>query len=287
MARQRIKESGDVSVICTTGGKTWIRSLDPMMTTTVAVCVKHVPVGGASLRVADGDLTRDGVSHGIDPVNEVALEWALQQRGAGECDRVVAICMGPAGAVDTLRKALAMGADEVLHVCDDALAQADVRVTARVLAAATERVEADVVVMGYESADGSSGVVPAAVAAVVEAPLVSRVRTASLTGGVVTAQRDLGNGLEEAVVQVPAVLSMVDGAVEVRYPSLRDVIRTKKAEVPVVTATALGVATEVARPQAGASLRATPLPPKEPVVVDMDAGADAILSFLTDAGVGV
>jgi electron transfer flavoprotein beta subunit len=256
-----------------------------MSTTTVAVCVKHVPVGGAPLRIEDGDLTRAGVAHGIDPINELGLEWALQQREIGSCDRVIAICMGPSDAVDTLRKALAMGADEVLHVCDDAFAGADVRVTARALAAASRWVAADLLVMGYESADGSSGVVPAAVAAVLDAPLVSRVRTASLADGTITARRDMGVGLEEAVVQRPAVLSMVEGAVQVRYPSLKDVIRTKKAEIPVATATDLGVSTDGRRPQAGATLRATPTPMKEPVVVDIDAASQTILSFLAEAGV--
>lgn len=256
-----------------------------MTTNTVAVCVKHVPVGGAFLRVHDGELTRDGVSHGMDPIDEVGLEWALRQRESGRCDRVVAISMGPPGAAETLRKALAMGVDEVLLVTDAALAGADVRVTARVVAAAIRHLSADVVVMGYESVDGSSGVVPAAVSAVLDIPLVSRVRTADLRDGTVTTERDLGAGPEQAVVQAPVVLSMVEGTLDVRYPSLRDVIRTRKADVPTVDAAGLQVATDVWAPQADASLRHTPMPVKEPTVVGPDAGAETILSFLTTAGV--
>src|SRR4051794_37371789 len=98
--------------------------------TVVAVLVKHVPIGGASLRLELDGLRRDGVAHGLDPLNEVGLEWALQQREAGLVDRVVAVTMGPTDAVDTLRRTLAIGADEAVLVTDPRLAGADVRQTA-------------------------------------------------------------------------------------------------------------------------------------------------------------
>ena len=92
---------------------------------TVLVAVKSVPVGGRHLRVMGDALTREGISHGLDPVNETAVEWALQLREHGDAKRIVAATMGAADSEDALRRALAMGCDEALRVTGDGLAGGD------------------------------------------------------------------------------------------------------------------------------------------------------------------
>jgi electron transfer flavoprotein beta subunit len=248
----------------------------------ILVAVKHVPVGGAGLRLEGDHLTREGVSHGLDPINEVALEWALLAREAGIVERVVAVTLGPEDAIDSLRKALALGADEAVHVCDDALAGSGVRTTAEVLAAVARQVGAAALLTGYESMDGSSGAVPAAAAALLGWPLLSRVDSADLAGETITARRDLADGPETVSAELPVVMSMVEGHVAPRYPKLKDVLRTKATPATRFTAADLDVPAAATHET---SLVEVPLPPKEPRVLDLDEGVSELFELLTVGGV--
>lgn len=248
------------------------------------VAVKHVPVGGAFLRVADGRLSREGVAHGLDPVNDVAIEWALRGREAGVIAKVVVVTMGPPEAVDSLRRSLAIGADEPVLVSDERLAGANVRTTARVLAAVAGRVGASIVLTGYESLDGSSGAVPAATAAVLGWPVLSRVRDASIDGPVLRASRDLGRGPTNVEVDLPLVASFVEGTIVPRYPKLKDVLRTRAAEPLLFSASDL----ELSLPRPGAYERVVRLvevhqPRKEPVVLALEEGVDALFELVTSS----
>ncbi|HEX9888560.1 MAG TPA: electron transfer flavoprotein subunit beta/FixA family protein [Nitriliruptorales bacterium] len=252
----------------------------PASGTTIAVAVKHVPVGGAFLRVQSGGLTRDGVSHGIDPLNEVAVEWALQAREAGAADRVVAISLGPPAAVDALRRALAMGADEAVLVTDPTFAGADVRATARALAAATERSGARLLVAGYESLDGSSGAVPAAVAASLGWPLVSRFSAGAIHGGALRATRDLGAGPTTIEVDLPAVVSIVEGHVTPRFPKLKDVVRTRSVQPTTYSGADLGLSLPTSGERV-VDLVEVAQPPREPTILDLEAGIEELFARLT------
>lgn len=247
---------------------------------TVLVAVKHVPVGGAFLKLVPDGLTREGVSHGIDPLNEVGLEWALRLKEQGRASRVVAVCMGPPDAVDTLRRALAIGADEIVLVSDPALEGSDVRTTARALAAVARRYGADVVVTGYESLDGSSGAVPAATAAFLDCPLVSRVWDAAIREETLAATRDIGSGPESVETELPAVISMVEGHVAPRYPKLKDVLRTKLAEPEQLGAADLGI--QRANGERVIGIVEVPMPAREPRVLGFDDGVAELFALMTE-----
>lgn len=249
---------------------------------TIMVAVKHVPVGGAHLRIDGDGLTREGVSHGLDPLNEVGLEWAVRAREAGAAERVVAVCMGAPDAVDTLRRALAVGADGAVLITDDRLRGAEIRATAGALAAAARRTGAAIVVTGYESLDGSSGAVPAAVAALLDWPLLSRLGDGRLDGRSLRGTRDLGWGPEAVKVDLPVVVSMVEGQVAPRYPKLKDVILTKNAQPTILSAADL----DLPAPGPGETvlrLVPTPQPAKQPRIVGLDAGIGELADLLTDA----
>jgi len=252
---------------------------------TLLACVKYVPVGGQGLRVANGELTRDGLAHGLDPINEVGLEWALQAREAGAVDRVVAVTLGPPEAIDALRKALAMGADEAVLVTDEAFRGAGVRATAAAVAAVALRVDAGVVVAGYESADGSSGAVPAATAALLGWPLVSRLMQGEVSGGLLRGQRDLGHGIENVEADLPAVVSVVEGWVTPRYPKLKDLLRTKAATATTWSGEDLGI---TAGPPTETVVRLVevPRPPKAARVLSLEDGVDELLAMLAGADRG-
>jgi electron transfer flavoprotein beta subunit len=232
--------------------------------------------------VSDGRLSRDGVAHGLDPINDVAIEWALRAREAGAIARVIVVTIGPETAVDSLRRALAIGADESVLVTDPQLAGADVRTTARALAAVATHVGASLVVGGYESLDGSSGAVPAATAAVLGWPVLSRVRDASIEGTAVRASRDLGRGPTNVTVDLPLVASFVEGSVVPRYPKLKDVLRTRAAEPTVFAARDLGLSLPAIQERA-VRLVEVPQPRKEPVVLTIDEGVEALFELVTSA----
>jgi electron transfer flavoprotein beta subunit len=242
------------------------------------VAVKQVPIGAASLRVVAGELTRKGVSHGIDPSSEVALEWALRQRDAGAFDEVIAVTIGDESAIDTLRQAVALGADDAVLV--PAEAEPDTRTTARLLAATATRRHAELVVLGYESLDGSSGTVPGAVAATLDRPLVSRMRDGAVQDGVLSGSRDLGAGPQTVSAALPAVVSVVEGAVTPRFPKLKQLMAARSAPITHLTPDDAGIPSS---PTAVRTVSIDPVPQQETSarVVGFDEGVNELFDVLT------
>ncbi|MGH3482657.1 MAG: electron transfer flavoprotein subunit beta/FixA family protein [Nocardioidaceae bacterium] len=246
---------------------------------TLAVLVKDVPL-------AD-DATDANGPRGLDPISEVPLEWALRQRAAGRAAAVVAIAMGPPAAAETLRRAVAFGVDDTLLVSDPGLPGSDVRRTARVLAAAVDQVAATVAVCGYESRDGSSGVVPSAIAAVLGWPVLSRAAEATWTDDdVIEVERDVGSGPRRERVAAPVVLSFVEGRIDPRYPVLRDVLRSRRASVPEIALDRLAArGLETTRHERVVRTERIEPPRKEPAYAGPDDGPDAILEILAEQGI--
>jgi electron transfer flavoprotein beta subunit len=131
----------------------------------IVVLVKHVPsaVGGLSFA---SDLTVDRVGRRaqLNEADEFAVEQALQIALRRRNVRITAVTMGPVGAVDAVRKALVLGADEGVHVLDERLHGCDALATSRVLAAVVDRLGFDLVLCGTASADSGMSVVPVMVA---------------------------------------------------------------------------------------------------------------------------
>ncbi|WP_242908073.1 electron transfer flavoprotein subunit beta/FixA family protein [Actinomadura terrae] len=225
-------------------------------------------------------LTGHGVPHRLDPVNEVPLEWARRLRDGGAAVWVVAMTLGPAAATGALRRALALGADSIVQVEDDAFAGADVRTTARVIAAVATQIGADLVACGYESADASSGAVPAAVAGCLGVPLLSRAGQAVLDGGEVTVVRDLGAGPERVTAPLPAVVSFVEGVIEPRSPALREVLKTRSVVPTMFAADDLGVRIPDEAVRDVRVVEAA-VPKRVTSVLGFDEGVDALLALLT------
>lgn len=132
----------------------------------IVALVKHVPDATADRTFDPSDHTTDraGVDGILSELDEYPLEEALKIAEAGEAE-VIALTMGPAGAVDAVKKGLQMGADSGVHVVDDALHGSDALATSRVLAAAVAKLgDVDLVLTGMASTDGGMSVVPAMLA---------------------------------------------------------------------------------------------------------------------------
>src|ERR1043166_552441 len=146
----------------------------------IAACVKHVPEGPTHLDPQTMPLDRPGQG-ALNRFDANAVEEALRLRGASDTE-VVAVSLGPQKALDSLRKALAMGADRAVLVSDDAAAGSDLVATSRVLAAALEKQEADLVLFGQQASDADGAVLWSAVAERLGRPVVSQAMELSVDG---------------------------------------------------------------------------------------------------------
>jgi electron transfer flavoprotein beta subunit len=211
----------------------------------IAVCVKQVP-DAASRRIDPGTKRLDRSGEGaLNAFDSHAVEEALrvrEQTGEGE---VVLVSLGPAKALDSLRKALAMGADRALLVSDEAAAGSDLVATSRVLAAALERENADLVVFGQQASDSDGAVLWAAVADRLRRPLISQVAELTVADGKVRGKRQTEFGYDVIEAPLPAVIAVSDAINEPRYPSLKGIMGAKKKPQDTMSLSDLGVAADL------------------------------------------
>src|SRR5215469_10707457 len=143
-----------------------------------------------------------------NPFDEYSIEEGLRQQEKIPDSTVTILCMGPATATETIRKALAMGGDRGVLVTDPALAGSDAVSTARVLAAALKKIGFDLAIFGTAAADAYGGVVPSAVAAFLDLPLLSYATKLDLSdsGAVIERQADVGYNTVQA--SLPTLVSV-------------------------------------------------------------------------------
>jgi electron transfer flavoprotein beta subunit len=194
----------------------------------IAVCVKQVPDATVHKRIDPGTkrLDRSGEAT-LNPTDLNAVEEALrvkESQGEGE---VVLVSLGPEKAIDSLRKALAMGADRAVLVADAAAAGSDLLGTSRALAAVLRREEADLVLFGQASGDGDGAVLWAAVADRLQRPVISQVATLTVEGDTITGKRQTEHGYDVISAPLPAVVAVSDAINEARYPSLKGIMGAK------------------------------------------------------------
>jgi electron transfer flavoprotein beta subunit len=199
----------------------------------IAVCIKRVPDTEARIRIAgDGkSIDESGVKFVMNPYDEFAVEEALrlkEQAGGGE---VVALAVGSDHSQETIRTALAMGADRgiLLRTGDRSM---DPLVTARLIAA--ELAEGfDLMFFGKLAIDDYSQAVGTMVAELVGMPSVEAVASLELADGKGTAEREIEGGVEIVAFELPAVLTTDKGLNEPRYPALRGIMMAKKKPLEV------------------------------------------------------
>lgn len=206
------------------------------------VCIKQVPASTAAKRyTADLRLDRAAAESVINPLDEYAIEQALRLADAGGVDEVVYLSMGPDTATEALRRALAMGGDSAVLVTDAALAGADEWATAKVLAAALDRLAPDVALMGMASDDARGSLVPGAVAAIRGLPLLSYGAELSLANGTARIRRLTPTGYDIVVAPLPLVASVTDQVGEPRYASLKGIMAAKRKPLETWSLADIGV----------------------------------------------
>jgi electron transfer flavoprotein beta subunit len=153
----------------------------------------------------------------------------------------VVVAMGPAGAQDSVRKALAMGADSALLVTDDGAAGSDLVATTAVLAAALEPENADLILFGQQASDSDGAVLWAAVADRLRRPVISQVAELTVADGKVTGKRQTEFGYDSIEAPLPAVVAVSDAINEPRYPSLKGIMGARSKPQRTASLSELGV----------------------------------------------
>jgi electron transfer flavoprotein beta subunit len=209
----------------------------------IVVCIKQVPATGADKRYTDDlRLDRTGVEAIINPLDEYAIEQALRLVDAGSVETVTYLSMGPEQASEALRRALAMGGDDAVLVTDPALAGADEWATAKVLAAALDKLAPDVALMGMASDDARGSLVPGAVAAMRDVPLLSYGSELALADGAARVRRLSATGFDWISAPLPVVATVTDQVGEPRYASLKGIMAAKRKPLETWSLDDLGLA---------------------------------------------
>src|SRR5579871_1368618 len=179
----------------------------------------------------------------LNPYDTHAIEAAMQLRegGAIEVDEIVAVTMGPESAVRALHKAVSLGADRSLHLCDDALAGSDVAATGYALARALAREEPDLVLLGQQSDDGECYTVGAVVADHLRMPSLTQVIRLDVADGALRCERQAEYGYDTVEVPFPAVISVGDAINEPRYPALKANMGAKKKPLATMSLADAGI----------------------------------------------
>ena len=223
----------------------------------IAVCVKRVPDTETRIKIgADGkSIDESGVKFVLNPYDEYAIEEALllkERSGDGE---VVAVAIGSDASQETIRTALAMGADRGVLLQTDAVSLNPVAV-AKVLAAELHGAGYDLVLFGKMAIDDASQAVGTIVSELLGVASVSAVGHLDIADGKGTAEREVEGGVEVVEFALPAVVSAEKGLNEPRYPALRGIMMAKKKPLEVKPVelddegvTVVGLTLPAARPE--------------------------------------
>jgi electron transfer flavoprotein beta subunit len=205
----------------------------------IAVCVKHVPEGNSRIDPGSKRLDRSGEG-ALNHFDANALEEALRLKGDSDIE-VVVVSLGPERAADSLRKALAMGADRAVLVTDEGAAGSDLVATSKVLAVALERENADLVLFGQQASDADGAVLWAAVAERLKRPVVSQAAELTVDSGSLRVKRQTEFGYDVIESPLPAVVAVSDAINEPRYPSLKGIMGAKKKPFETLSLGEVGV----------------------------------------------
>lgn len=207
----------------------------------VVVCVKQVPDTAAEKKLgADLKLDRASVARVLNPFDEYAVEEAIRLKEKGG-HTITVLSMGPDSAKDALRTAIAMGADKAVQVTDPALAGADLWTTSHVLSKALQKLGFDLVICGMATTDAGNGIVPGSIAESLGVPFLSFAGKLDVEGGQATVRRAREGGYDVVSTGLPAVVSVTKAINEPRYPTMRGIMQSKKAQIAVWKLADIGI----------------------------------------------
>jgi electron transfer flavoprotein beta subunit len=210
----------------------------------IIVCVKQVPAKDAPLAIAGNWIKESDIGFEMNEPDSYALEEALRlkEKHGGE---VIALSLGPERVKQTIKEALAKGADRGIHISDDNFTQLDPLGSATALAAAIAREKFDLVLTGLQSDDHGFGQTGVLLAARLDLPHATIIMQIDVQGGKMKLKRELEAGWFQWIeCPLPAVLSIQSGINKVRYATLKGIMAAKKKEIATISKGSLAVTIE-------------------------------------------
>jgi electron transfer flavoprotein beta subunit len=210
----------------------------------IIVCIKQVPAKDAPLAIAGNWIKESDIGFEMNEPDSYALEEALRlrEKHGGE---VIALSMGPERVKQTIKEALAKGADRGIHIADDNFAQLDPLGAAKSLAAAIQKEKFDLVLTGLQSDDHGFGQTGVLLAGLLDLPHATIIMAIEKQDGKMRLKRELEAGwFQWMECPLPAVLSIQSGINKVRYATLKGIMAAKKKEIAALTHEALGVSVQ-------------------------------------------
>ena len=210
----------------------------------IIVCIKQVPAKDAPLSIAGNWILESDIGFEMNEPDSYALEEALRlkEKHGGE---VIALSMGPERVKQTIKEALAKGADRGIHIADDNFAQLDPLGSAKSIAAAIQQQKHDLVLTGLQSDDHGFGQTGVLLAGVLDVPHATIIMAIEVDGQKMKLKRELEAGwFQHIECPLPAVLTIQSGINKVRYATLKGIMAAKKKEITTIARESLGVSTE-------------------------------------------
>jgi len=213
----------------------------------ILVTVKEVATVEDEFEIEGTEIAEQYLGADLNEWDDYAIEEAVQLQEDGIADEVVAVTIGPEDCEQTIRQALAKGADRAVRVWDDALEDVDlldVNAKTEILSAVIESEEPDLVLSGVQAGDDSFGATGVSVAEQLGfqwGAVVNHLEH-DLEDGIASVRRELEGGVEELTdIELPAVLTIQTGINEPRYASLRGIRQAQRKELDVQTLDDIGV----------------------------------------------
>jgi Electron transfer flavoprotein, beta subunit len=252
----------------------------------IVVLVKEVPdtYGDRKLSLETGLADRAASERVLDEIGERALEVALSYADANAGTDVTVMSMASGDAAATLRKGLAMGAATAVQISDDALAGADLGVTAKVLAAAVKREGFDLVITGNLSTDGMAGVLPAMLAEHLRVSHVTSLSAVEISETSVRGTRATDDGTATVSAALPAVISITEALPDARFPNFKGIMAAKKKPFTTLSLADLEVDVDVTAAPQIIMTAITEKPPRGAGVKIVDEGdaGEKLAAFLIE-----
>ena len=207
----------------------------------ILVPVKRVIDYNVKVRVKSDNtgVETSNVKMSMNPFDEIAIEEAVRMKEAGNAEEIIAVSLGVQQCQETIRTALAMGADRGIHVkTDDELQPLAV---AKLLKALVDKESPDLVILGKQAIDDDSNQTGQMLAALLDWPQGTFASGIELADGKATVIREVDGGLETIEISMPAVISTDLRLNEPRYASLPNIMKAKKKPIEEITPADLGV----------------------------------------------
>ncbi|SEK12646.1 electron transfer flavoprotein subunit beta/FixA family protein [Paraburkholderia diazotrophica] len=207
----------------------------------VMAAVKRVVDYNVKVRVKADQTGVDigNVKMSTNPFDEIAIEAATRLKEAGHASDVIAVTCGPAQSAETLRTALAIGADRALHIQTDVELQP--LAVAKLLKAAVEREQPKLVILGKQAIDDDAGQTGQLLAALLDWPQATFASAIEIQGNTATVTREVDGGFEVIELDLPAIVTTDLRLNEPRYVTLPSIMKAKKKPLDILTPAGLAV----------------------------------------------